>query len=70
MLVLTRKPGQCIYVGDGVQITVLKVKGQQVSLGIEAPASVHILRGELHWADERQALSDPPTLERVPAARA
>lgn len=47
MLVLSRKVGQEILVGDNVRITVTKVSGNRVTLGIEAPDDVRILRGEL-----------------------
>lgn len=47
MLVLTRKPQEKIRIGDGITITVIKTKGQGVRLGIEAPADVPVLRGEL-----------------------
>lgn len=47
MLVLTRKIEQKIRIGKDIVITVLKVSGDQVSLGIEAPKEVSILREEL-----------------------
>jgi len=47
MLVLTRKPQEKIRIGDGITITVIKTKGKGVRLGIEAPADVPVLRGEL-----------------------
>ena len=47
MLVLSRKVGQEILIGDNVRITVTKVSGNRVTLGIEAPDHVRILRGEL-----------------------
>ncbi|MFN4260585.1 MAG: carbon storage regulator [Gemmataceae bacterium] len=47
MLVLSRKPGEAIRVGDDVTIRVLAVQGRQVRLGIEAPASHDIVREEL-----------------------
>lgn len=47
MLVLTRKLSEKIQVGDNITISVLKVKGNTVRLGIEAPRDVHIKRGEL-----------------------
>ncbi|MCP5469978.1 MAG: carbon storage regulator [Chlamydiales bacterium] len=47
MLVLTRKREQKIRIGDNVVITVLKVQGDQVSIGIEAPRSLSIVREEL-----------------------
>ena len=47
MLVLSRKLNQEITIGDNVTITVLKVKGNTVRLGIDAPRHVRITRGEL-----------------------
>ena len=47
MLVLSRKVGQEILIGDNVRITITKVSGNRVTLGIEAPDHVRILRGEL-----------------------
>ncbi len=47
MLVLSRKSGQRIVIGDDVVVTILKVRGNQVRIGIEAPASVSIRRDEL-----------------------
>ena len=47
MLVLSRKVGQEIVVGDSVTIVVNKISGNRVTLGIKAPQSVHIVRGEL-----------------------
>jgi carbon storage regulator CsrA len=47
MLVLTRKSKQQIRVGENVVITILKVKGQSVRVGIEAPQHVRVVRAEL-----------------------
>ena len=47
MLVLTRKLQEQIRIGDNVTITVLRVKGQAVRIGIEAPRDVRVVRGEL-----------------------
>lgn len=47
MLVLSRKPNEEILIGDNIKITVLKVKGNTVRIGIEAPAAVKVKRGEL-----------------------
>jgi carbon storage regulator len=47
MLVLTRKPGQEIVVGDNIRLTVLEIRGRQIRLGIAAPADVSIVRMEL-----------------------
>ncbi len=55
MLVLTRKPGQSIMIGDGVEVQVLSVAGEKVRLGITAPREVPIFRNEVYEriADER-----------------
>jgi len=47
MLVLNRKIGERIVIGDDIVVTVVKVQGKQVRLGIEAPLSVSIRRQEL-----------------------
>jgi carbon storage regulator len=47
MLVLSRKVGERIVIGDGVTVVVLAVHGQQIRLGIEAPKDVSIRRQEL-----------------------
>jgi carbon storage regulator len=47
MLVLTRKPGEKLVIGNGITVTVLEVVGNRVRLGIEAPESIRVLRGEL-----------------------
>lgn len=47
MLVLSRKPGEALRVGDDVEITVVEVKGDMVRIGIEAPRNVQVWRKEL-----------------------
>jgi carbon storage regulator CsrA len=47
MLVLTRKHQEKIRIGDNITITILKTKGKAVRVGIEAPANVPVVRGEL-----------------------
>ena len=48
MLVLTRKSGESIVIGDEIVITVLEIRGGQVRLGVEAPRDVVIHRSEIH----------------------
>lgn len=48
MLVLSRKPGEKIYIGSGITITVIEVKGNKSRLGIDAPDDVPIVRAELN----------------------
>ena len=47
MLVLSRREDQAISIGDNIKVTVIKVQGNAIRLGIEAPEDVRILRGEL-----------------------
>lgn len=47
MLVLSRKVGQEIVIGDNITVVVNKIQGNRVTLGIEAPDDVNIYRGEL-----------------------
>lgn len=48
MLVLTRKQGEQIQVGEGITVKVIKTGKGTVKIGIEAPAHVKVLRGELY----------------------
>ncbi len=54
MLILTRHAGESIRIGDDVEITVLRIKGTQVRLGVNAPPGVRVRREEL------SPLGDPP----------
>ena len=47
MLVLTRKAGQEIVIGDNIRLQINKVSGNRVTIGISAPDEVRIVRGEL-----------------------
>jgi carbon storage regulator len=50
MLVLTRRPGESITIGDDVIVTVISASGGQVRLGITAPRSIQVLREEIYKA--------------------
>jgi carbon storage regulator CsrA len=79
MLVLSRKAGQRIHIGDDIVVEVRRVAGNRVTLALEAPRDVRILRGELqkvatefevelHEADEVQAIKvDGPHTTPFPA---
>ena len=47
MLILSRKPGQSLRIGDNIVVTVVSLREGQVRIGIEAPADTKILRSEL-----------------------
>ncbi len=48
MLILTRKLGESIQIGDDIRISFLEVKGRQVKVGVEAPGSVTVHREEVY----------------------
>ncbi len=48
MLVLTRKPGESVTIGDNIKITVIDIKGRQVRIGVEAPREMTIHREEIY----------------------
>jgi carbon storage regulator len=48
MLVLTRKVGQSIVIGDEIEVVVLEVRGEQVRIGIRAPKTVAVHRKEVY----------------------
>lgn len=50
MLVLARKPGETLVIGDNIIITVVEVRGDSVRLSIDAPREVPVYRGEIHAA--------------------
>lgn len=47
MLVLSRRESQRIQLGKSIVVTIVRVKGDRVRLGIEAPNDIRVLRGEL-----------------------
>lgn len=64
MLVLSRKAGEACIIGDNISITVLRVSGNQVRIGITAPAEVRVYREEvLERGAARQAALDTPVGE-------
>ncbi|RMG42973.1 MAG: carbon storage regulator [Candidatus Dadabacteria bacterium] len=48
MLILTRKPGESVYIGDSVKVTIVEIKGHQIRVGIEAPKELRIYREEIY----------------------
>jgi carbon storage regulator len=54
MLILTRKLGETIAIGDDIKITLLDIKGKQLRIGIEAPQNVSVHRGEIYQMIQEQ----------------
>ena len=54
MLILTRKVGEALMVGDDVNITVLGVKGNQVRIGVNAPKEVAVHREEIYQRIQKE----------------
>jgi carbon storage regulator len=50
MLILSRRPGESLTIGDNIVVTVVSVNGNQIRLGIEAPREVRVLRDEIYKA--------------------
>lgn len=69
MLVLTRKVGEKIRIGDQVTVTIMEVKGRQVRLGIDAPQDLSVHRQEIYEKiqEENQAAAcwSPADLQKV-----
>ena len=61
VLILTRRVGEKVMIGDDVSVTVLRVKGNQVRLGVEAPKSVSVQREEIfnRMRSEAEASGEP-----------
>jgi carbon storage regulator len=57
MLILTRKLGEKINIGDDITVTLIEIKGAQVKLGIEAPKTIEIHRQEIYERIREENLS-------------
>lgn len=70
MLVLARKVGQSIIIGDNIELTVIEVRGEQVRIGIQAPRSIAVHRRELLEqirAENIDAAAQEITDDQIPA---
>lgn len=59
MLILTRKQGESITIGDDIRVTILDVKGKYVRVGIEAPRSLAVHRQEISPAEQKNQQGQP-----------
>ena len=65
MLILTRRIGETLIIGDDVNITVLGVKGNQVRLGINAPKDVSVHREEIYLRIQQEKEDTDVVLDEV-----
>ena len=68
MLILTRRVGETVMIGNDVTVTVLGVKGNQVRIGINAPKNVAVHREEIFERIKREQEGGAPQGETNPAA--
>jgi carbon storage regulator len=72
MLILSRKPGETLVIDGRIRVKVIRVEGDVVKIGIEAPAEVSIHRQEVYeeiQRNNREAITQPqPKLPRLPAS--
>ena len=59
MLILTRRIGEVLVIGDDVKITVLGVRGHQVRIGVDAPKNVAVHRKEIYDQVQHQEVKKP-----------
>jgi carbon storage regulator len=60
MLILTRRTGETLHIGDDVQVTVMAVNGSQVRIGIKAPRNISVDREEIAQRKQRERDLAPP----------
>lgn len=59
MLVLTRRKGESIILGDDVEVKILNLQGSQVKVGVQAPKSLSVHRKEVYLRRQEQKAEEP-----------
>lgn len=57
MLILTRRGGESLYIGEDIRLTILGVKGNQVRIGVDAPKSIQVHREEIYLRIQEEKVS-------------
>ena len=65
MLVISRRQGEVLWIGDQIKIVVCTMRGKRVSLGIEAPRDIPVIRDELRKADLKKAMASANPQQNV-----
>jgi carbon storage regulator len=69
MLVIRRRPGEALFIGDDVEIEILDCSPSHVKLGIRAPKEITVLRKEIHITSQQNAAAaraaSPETVRRI-----
>jgi carbon storage regulator len=69
MLILTRRVGETLIIGDDVIVTVLGIKGNQVRIGINAPKEVSVHREEIYQRIQQEKNATPVVEEKEPVVK-
>lgn len=65
MLVLTRRPGESIVIGQNIVITVIEIKGGQVRIGIDAPREIDVYREEIYEQVRQENLAAIANVDQI-----
>jgi carbon storage regulator len=65
MLVLTRRPGESIVIGQDIVITVIEIKGGQVRIGIDAPREIDVYREEIYEQVRQENIASVANAEEI-----